>query len=61
MKVKCCCCKKILKQPFANTKYCSTCSLYTKELRRKISYLGNEVKRLRKIVYGQKRGWERLR
>ncbi len=61
MKVKCCCCKKILKQPFANQKYCIPCSLYTKELRRKISYWGNEVKRLRKITYGQERGSERLR
>lgn len=58
---KCKCCKKPLKETFGGQKYCSSCSLYTLKLRQKISYFKGDVKRLKKIIYGQERGTERLR
>lgn len=60
-KKRCKCCKKMLKVYFANTKYCSACSSYTKELRMKLSYYKRSYKRLNKIFYGQERGSERVR
>ncbi len=59
--MKCKCCKKVLKEGFGGQKYCNSCSLFTRELRRQIAYWKGKTKKLRKIYYGQKNGSERLR
>lgn len=61
MKKRCECCRRELKKGFGGQKYCSSCSLYLKYLRQKISYWRREVKRLKKIIYGQESGSERIR
>ncbi len=61
MKKKCECCGKKLNRVFSQTKYCSACSLYTQDLRQKVSYYRRNFKKLNKILYGQERGSERVR
>lgn len=61
IKKRCECYRKILKLIFSQTRYCSACALYTKELRRKVNYYRRHYRKLNKILYGQKRGNERVR
>jgi len=61
MKKRCECCRRELKNRMGGQKYCSSCSHSIRDLRQKISYWRREVKRLRKIIYGQERGSERIR
>jgi hypothetical protein len=61
IKVKrCLCCKKNVKSPFQK-KFCISCSLYLSDLRRSLTYYRNEVGKLKLMIYGTKRGNERLR
>ena len=56
----CECCKKYLKNKMGGQKYCPSCSLFTKELRRQVTYWKGRTKRLRRLYYGEKDG-KRLR
>jgi hypothetical protein len=53
-----CCEKKIGAKP---QKYCTNCCLYTQELRRKVYYYKRELEKRNLIIYGTKKGNERLR
>ena len=60
MKIKKCeCCKNTI--IYGNNKFCSNCALYTKKLREKVSLTKREIKLLRIKMYGQNKGWERIR
>ena len=61
MKKRCECCRKELKNIMGGQKYCNSCSVYLKDLRKKISSWRYQARRLRKIVYGQEMGGERVR
>ena len=58
--IKCKCCRKKIEDMF-NRKYCSSCSVYTKELREKIYYYKRRFEFLNKKLYGTKNGSERIR
>lgn len=59
--MKCQCCKGIIKNPMGSQKYCNSCSLFTKNLREKLSYYKSIAKKLKIEKFGQKNGWERIR
>lgn len=60
-KIKCKCCgKKIVKFSY-NTKYCSACAIYYKELLQKLNYYRRMVRELKIKLYGCPDGRERLR
>lgn len=58
--INCECCKKEVEN-YGNRKLCNSCSLYTKELRRKASYFKCKFRRLNKEKYGTVSGSERIR
>ena len=61
IKKNCMCCRKKLKNAFSTTKYCTSCSLHTKEYRTLISGLKRRLKLLRIKHYGVENGQQRIR
>ena len=58
--LKCICCKnKLLNWP--TQKYCTSCSLFNKNLLRKLSYYKRKSDLITKKFYGTKNGAERIR
>ncbi len=58
---KCKCCKKDIQTHSVSQKYCGFCSVFTLSLRQRVSHFKSETIRLKKLLYGQKTGAERLR
>lgn len=61
MKNKKCICCKTAKLIYGNQKYCNSCALFTRELRRQVSYYKHRKVEYCKLIYGTKSGSERLR
>ena len=59
-KIKCVCCGRIITNYHGN-RFCSKCALFHKNLVVKIGYLNNQLKQLRKKLYGVEDGSQRLR
>jgi len=60
IKIKVCeCCNN--KQIYGNNKWCSSCAIYIKEMKRSLRYYKSKSDKLNKILYGQKNGAERVR
>lgn len=58
--MKCKCCKKADLELFSK-KFCTPCSIYTRDIRRKITYYKKKSKDLCIRLYGVENGVERIR